>query len=272
MVDQTPVAFPAEFARLQAEMERQMADANWRKKTTQLTGVNCFVCYLDLDGFKERVWTAPHDLFETYQTQRQYLLASFFMANASASGSTISLNHYDKMLWPYLFSDSWFFATIDSSEEALRQISSVAAGVFMRCWEIGFPAHGAIAEGPLWWRPDLQIMLGPGIAKAFLAAESMDCFGVAAHPDLLARGQIDAFTAPYKVRQKKLRFGIFPTYKTTSFCRLYAHNTNRTWNTEHYLSRFENLARTYCIRPDAKPHVIARYDRSKAIVAAMVAR
>ena len=104
MVDQTPAPSPAEFARLQAETERQKADANWRKQTTQLTGVNCFVCYLDLDGFKERVWTAPHDLFETYQTQRQYLLASFFMADAdasaSASGSTISLNHYDKMLWP----------------------------------------------------------------------------------------------------------------------------------------------------------------------------
>ena len=217
MVDQTPAPFPAEFARLQAEMERQMADDNGRKQTTQLTGVNCFVCYLDLDGFKERVWTAPHDLFETYKTQRQYLLASFFMANASASGSTISLNHYDKMLWPYLFSDSWFFATIDSSEEALRQISSVAAGVFMRCWEIGFPAHGAIAEGPLWWRPDLQIMLGPGIAKAFLAAESMDCFGVAAHPELLAQGQIDAFTALISFDRKSYVLAFCPPTRQPRF-------------------------------------------------------
>ena len=271
MVDRTPALSSAELAHLHAEMGRRMSDADSRKQATQLTGVNCFVCYLDLDGFKERVWTAPHDLFETYQTQRELMLGSFFRAGAEASGSTITLNHYDKMLWPYLFSDSWFFATIDSSKEALQQISSVAAGIFMRCWEIGFPAHGAIAEGPLWWRPDLQIVLGPGIAKAYLAAESMDCFGVAAHSELIARGQVDAFTAPYKVRQKRLRFGILPTYKATSFCRLYAHKTNRTWNTEHYLSRFEDMARTYCTRPDAKAHVIARYERSKAIVASMVA-
>jgi len=258
-----------EDERLLEKMRRRMVEEDYRKQTTPLTGVNCFVCYLDLDGFREKIGTAPHDLFETYQQQRQYILASFFQANASGSNSGVTLHHFDKMLWPYLFSDSWFFSTIDSSQQALQQISTVAAGVFMRCWEIGFPAHGAIAEGPLWWRPDLQIILGPGLVKAYLAAESMDSFGVAVHSDLAEKGS-GAFTPTHRVLQRRRRLGLFPTHQDTRFCRLYAYKTNTTWGTESYLARYDKMAAEYAARPNAKASVKRRYRRSRPIVEAML--
>lgn len=259
-----------EAFRIQRQMEQAMQNADREKQVKQLVGTNCYVCYLDIDGFKAKLFSDPHSLYETFKEQQTYIINQFFRASGQASGTEISVNHYDKILWPYLFSDSWFFSTIDSSPEALKQISSIATGILMRFWEIGFPAKGAIAEGPIWREPELQMMLGKGLAKAYMLAESIDCFGIAIHPEIENRGNQDTFTTKQTVPYRKLKFGLFRRSASFKFSRIIAHQGNTNFNVEGYLKTYDKMYSDYCESKGAKRRVIQRYKRSRPIIEAML--
>jgi hypothetical protein len=254
-------------------MRQAIAIEEQRKQKTILEGQNCFACYLDVDGFRERVRKQPKELYESYRQQRQWLISSFFRANAAShGGGNIELQHYDKLLWPYVFSDSWFFISTDNSPEALRQISTAAAGIMMRCWEIGFPAHGAIAEGPVWWNAEEQIALGNPIVDAYILAEKLNCFGVAIHPELSSRTTDCAFTAPIctPIKPSNWMEKILSPSENLRFACLKAHKTNRTWNTENYLLRYDKIAQDYEMQNNAKSHVVRRYHKSRSIFERML--
>ncbi len=121
-----------------AEKIDQKIEIVYNQKRVPLDGKECFVCYFDVDGFRERVFADPQKLFDEYSQMKKYITNSFFKGSVFATNNETKTIHYDKILEPYIFSDSWFFATIDTTEEALRQISSVAAGIFMRFFEINF--------------------------------------------------------------------------------------------------------------------------------------
>lgn len=255
---------------VQAEMSNQIRAAEESKRTAFLNGNQCFICYLDLDGFKEKLFSSPQDLFNSYTQLTEYINATFFKVNAESEGTIIKLHHFDKVLWPYVFSDSWFICTTDSSSLALNQLSTVAAGICMRLWEMGFPCHGGISEGPLWWRPDLQIMLGPGLANAYLLAESLDCFGVVADPSILNRAEQNTFTKSFSVPIKNNKCGEAQVEREFKFCRLLAHKTNRSYNTEHYLSLYDEMIASIVNRSDFKKSILNRYKRSREILEEMI--
>lgn len=259
-----------EAQRIQAEMQSAMQRADIGKQTQQLIGTNCYVCYLDIDGFKSKLFSDPHELYESYKQQQTYIINQFFRASGQASGSEVSIQHYDKILWPYLFSDSWFFSTIDSSPEALKQISSVATGVFMRFWEIGFPAKGAIAEGPLWREPQLQMMLGKGLAKAYMLAESIDCFGIAIHPEIENRGDENTFTTKHQVPYRKLKFGFIKQTTKLKFSRIKAYDNGTNFNTDSYLKTYDKMSESYFRSHKSKRKVVNRYKRSRPIIEKML--
>lgn len=237
------------------------------KQTHAITGSKCFACYMDLDGFKSRVMNDPAGLFEQYQEKRRYFLGSFFSASATMANGEIALvDDHDKLLWPYMFSDSWFFSSIDDSEESLRQILHAAAGLFMRSFEMRMPARGGIALGKLWWHPTDQIILGPAIVQAYQAAESIDCFGVVVDDNVARAAPNDAttpaFTVPIKGHPEQSR--------TARFARLSAHQTSLTFDVASYLAKFADMASDYEKSEHAKPRVVARYNRSIEIVRAML--
>ena len=171
-----------------------------------------------------------------------------------------------------MFSDSWFIATIDSTPESLRQISSAAAGIMMRCWEIGFPGRGGIGSGLLWWNPKEQIILGPAIVNAYSVAESLDCFGVAIHPDLTARAVNGAFTLPIKtpIKPRNLIHRFARPYEQMRFACLASDKTTGTWETEGWFKKYDQLAKEYESRNSAKRHVIRRYRESRKILEKML--
>ena len=255
------------------DMRNAIAIEERRRQTTVLEDQRCFACYLDIDGFRERVTTQPRELYESYKQQRQWLISSFFGVSArSQGGDKIELQHPDKLLWPYVFSDSWFFVSIDDSQEALRQISTAAAGIMMRCWEIGFPAHGAIAEGSVWWNPEEQIVLGKPIVDAYTLAERLNCYGVAIHSELSCRTSDGAFTAPIcaPIKPNNWKEKIFRPTENLRFACLNAHKTNRTWNAESYLQRYYKIAHDYEELKSAKAHIVRRYRESRPILERML--
>jgi hypothetical protein len=142
----------------------------------------------------------------------------------------------------------------------------------MRCWEIGFPAHGAIAGGPVWWNPTEQIVLGKPIIDAYTLAESLNCYGVAIHPELSSRTSDGAFTVPIRtpIKPSNCQEKICPSYENLRFACLKAHKTNRTWNTESYLQYYEKIAQDYETRNNAKSHIIRRYRESRSILERML--
>ena len=180
-------------------MRRATSEVEEVKRRQTLAGDNCFVCYLDVDGFRVRARQDPARLFEEYLKLRRYMLASFFQASSSAQGDYIEIEHTDKLLWPYAFSDSWFFASVDDSEAALRQMSTAAAGIFMRFLEIDLPARGAIAQGQVWWDPQNQTCLGPAIIDAYLTGDELGVFGIALQPGLAEVAPKDVSSGPIAV-------------------------------------------------------------------------
>lgn len=254
-----------------------LVDAAERKKReTILEGQNCFVCYLDLDGFKHRVMEQPEQIYASYQRQRESLLSTFFHVEAfgSAGSDDVQLRHLDKLLWPYMFSDSWFFASIDSTPESLRQISAAAAGIMMRCWEIGFPARGGIGGGALWWNPKDQIILGPAIVNAYSVAELLDCFGVSIHPELSNRAEDGAFTSLIRTPIKRSSWNDYfvRPYKQLRFACLNSDKTTGTWMTDGWLKQYDELEKEYEARSGAKRHIVRRYQESRIILEEMLLR
>ncbi len=260
----------AEDLRRLEKMSSAIAAEEQRKRRV-MEGTQCFACFLDLDGFKHRVMEHPDELYAAYRRQREYLLSSFFRADAYVHGeSDVQLLHFDRLLWPYMFSDSWFFASSDSTPESLRQISAVAAGIMMRCLEIGFPARGGIGAGMLWWNPEAQIILGPAIVNAHQVAESLDCFGVAIHPDLSGRAGDGAFTAPISAAIKQGKKCQVPHYEERRFACLGSDKRSGRWHAEGWLQRYDELARSYEAQSEAKPHVVRRYRESRKILEHML--
>jgi hypothetical protein len=240
-----------------------------QKTTRTLTGVNCFACYMDVDGFRRRVLTDPATLFDEYRQQSEYMLRTFFAPQSFDHNSKELLDDFDLLVWPYRFSDSWFFATLDDTEQSLRQIISAAAGLFIRGFEMKLPARGGIAQGRIWWHPNEQIILGPAIVNAYETAERMDCFGVAIHDALAAHAPDDAITNVITVPSKPSKDKPMKPLDVR-FARLSAHKTTRQFNVEGYIARFATMASAYEASDGAQPRVIARYNRSIEIVRAML--
>lgn len=255
---------------------RQETDAAFlanriQKQTRALTGINCFACYMDVDGFRRRVMTDPAKLFDEYRKQSDHMLRTFFAPSAGLDqGEVKILDDFDRLVWPYMFSDSWFFVTLDDTEQSLRQIITAAAGLLIRGFEMKLPARGGIAQGQIWWHPNDQIILGPAIVHAYETAERMDCFGVAIHDGLAARAPTDAITNTISVPSKPSKDRAIESLDIR-FARLSAHETaGRKFNIESYADRFTTMVCEYESSTGAKPQVVARYKRSIEIVQAMM--
>jgi hypothetical protein len=240
------------------------------KRARRLDGSESFVCYLDVDGFRARVAEDAAGLFEGYSRLRQYMLGTFFRVSTQSAGGAVVVEHSGHLLWPVAFSDSWFFASVDASEESLRQVSSAAAGMFMRFMELGLVARGGIGLGRTWWDPTEQVFLGTGVTEAYEVAERLDCFGVVAHESVAAIAPDDALTRGLPVALKSGPPSDVSDSGSARFAKLYARSTNRRFNTTSYRAKFRTLMQQYEATPSAKSTVVTRYERSLAIVDAML--
>jgi hypothetical protein len=259
---------PEDYYRVLRDMELLANRADLEKQLHTLSGQRCYVCYIDIDGFRERVIEEPGELFALYARKRTFMINTFWRAGAQWTGTGIELAHYDHLLWPYMFSDSWFFASVDDTELSLRQVSSAAAGLFMRCFEMKFVARGGISIGKTWWHPAQPIVLGPALVRAYEIARRLECFGVVVDKEVSDACPADAVTACVGARMK-----CGSEITTTDRCFAFLHGfrmKGRKFITDSYLTLFDEMADEYCHRRDAEERIKERYRCSRGIVEAMI--
>lgn len=257
-----------EERRILARLDEAVREAKTIQQSVRLDGAVGFSCYLDTDGFRDRVHRDPKKLYEIYRALRRDALASGWGITAYGA-NRVTTSYHDKLVWPYTFSDSWFFASVDDSEDSFRQISHVASVLWMRLLEVGLPGRGGIARGAAWWHPEEQIVLGPGLSDAYALAESLDCFGVAISPTIdcsaWASACTEALDVPIRGGDRMIR-----RKASLRFARLGASRKTGSWRGDRWTRIFDEMAAAYALEPDARDHVKHRYDASRPIVASML--
>jgi len=128
----------------------------------------CFIAYLDILGFKERVRISQDNKEEV-----KLLLDSLKICNAFASGSKKVVNDMGGNrtidIQSRFFSDSVVFFLKDSPDD-LGHLFLIVRYVQDQLWSKGLLIRGAITYGDMYFpnkNAENNITLGPGIIKAF---------------------------------------------------------------------------------------------------------
>lgn len=199
------------------------ADLATRIQDQECRGTETFVCYMDTEGFRSKVRANPAELFGQLVGVRRRLLSSMTTGVVTyTSGTKTSYVHEPAidLLWPMVFSDSWFMSTRSGAEEDFERICIAAALLFVELAKIGLPAKGAISSGSTWWSWHEQTVLGEGVTRAYELAEGIDVFGIAVDPRIgCDEGSI--ITGPLRVPLKRAgHFRRLRLYRDLSFVRL----------------------------------------------------
>lgn len=259
-------------------------DLSRRLRDQECFGAETFVCYMDTEGFRRRVQSDPAGLYSQLVEVRRILLSSMTSVVVSYTTGTKTSHIHEPsvdLLWPMVFSDSWFMSTRSDSAEDLERLCTASALLFVELAKIGLPAKGAISHGQTWWSWHQQTVLGDGITKAYELAESLDVFGIALDP-ATQHGEATLVTAPLRVplkssgslsrrkRHRELPFvrlvGTIPAELNPQDARVQAAADRRAG----LRLAFAELESSYRSVAAPRRRVVQRYVRSRAVLEATI--
>jgi hypothetical protein len=164
------------------DMQRSLDASFQTRKNILRNGEEIFVCFLDIEGFKQALDDDDEALYETY--------LRLVRAGETLFSGWIGQDGIEDpncLLVPFRFSDSWIFGTVDTSDESFRQICHAGAALWLQTLDLrntGIPsgpnliARGAITKGRVWWDTGSQVIIGRPLAAAYVYSTAMQCFGV----------------------------------------------------------------------------------------------
>ncbi len=244
--------------------KRRLRLAN-SKVSKKLNGEMTFMAYLDLDGFKEKLYQNSDKLFHDFRRLIMRITHSYVLGviQHSIGDQQTQVNHFDKILAPRIFSDSIFIPTIDDSEEAFAQLSTISSIIMVKSILIGLTCRGAISVGNTYLDPEFNIVIGKSVAKSAQLASQLQTFGVAIDPDIQANPE--HATQPVNVNVKigndltkmKLQFS-----KVNACIPHQEFDINRIFPVEKYLI----IQKEYKERKDAREKIIQRYESGLQIL------
>lgn len=254
-----------EFDRRSKEFEDITATINHKtfvdKSTYQLRGQNCFVAYLDVDGFKDRIYQDSEKLFEEFNSITRRII-NIICGNVTITepNDTIGVYGYDKILIPILFSDSYFLVTKDDSHEAFSQISTISAMIMNQGLSINLPTRGAISHGKVYFVPERNTLIGPAVMDAARIASNMEYFGIEIDTNI-SSDHFDSMT-----KELTIQLGSESIKRRFALGNAYLPHPLMTDQNEFAITQFEKLNSEYQQNPSKKTKIENRYKRSKEIV------
>lgn len=156
-----------------------------------------FVVFLDILGFKERVFRNSHaaiekDLRELNEEIIQLVNSS--MEDAMDESRVVVVNdaeggqeqrnlrkEADSPIQLAQFSDSIVLFSNDVSTTSLNRIATVASKIMNASMSKGFPLKGALAQGTMTNDPQKQLFFGRALIDAYLLEEELHYYGIAVH-------------------------------------------------------------------------------------------
>ncbi len=231
------------------------------KTTTQLNGERAYVAYMDLDGFKEKVYQDAEELYDRFSDKTKYI-GNYIMGAVieSHNGEEAKAFYFDKLLRPHLFSDSYFICTVDDSLESFRQLSTITSIVLSKGLELGLTARGAISVGKTFLNPARNVLIGESVIKAASLAAAVKVFGIVIDEEI--NETINDYTTPFlevsfNDETKQFRFANVDSFSPHNYFEI---------NKEGTRTLFSELKSDYLNKNDAKEKIIERYNNSEAII------
>ena len=156
-----------------------------------------FVVFLDILGFKERVFRNNHEAIEKdlrELNEEIIQLVNSSMDNAMEETRVAVVNDEEggqeqrsirqetgTPIQLAQFSDSIVLFSNDVSTTSLNRIASVASKIMNASLSKGFPLKGALAQGTMTNDPQKQLFFGRALIDAYLLEEELHYYGIAIH-------------------------------------------------------------------------------------------
>ncbi|MBU2018665.1 MAG: hypothetical protein KJ941_03380, partial [Bacteroidetes bacterium] len=197
-------------------------------------------------------------LFVDFQSLISRIVSSYLFGiiQIGISEYETDVSHFDKLLAPKIFSDSIFIPTIDDSEQAFAQLSTICSIIMARSLSIGLTCRGAISKGQTFLDPQLNIILGKSVVQSHELASQIQTFGVAIdpaikpNPDYVTKPILVDVKIKNQLKKKRLHFT-----KVGAFLPHHSFDINRTYPIEKYLE----LQTEYANRDKAEQKIISRF-------------
>lgn len=156
-----------------------------------------FVVFLDILGFKERVFRNNHAAIEKELrklNEEIIQIVNSSMDDSADEAGVVVVNDKEggqdqrnirqETVSPIQlaqFSDSIVLFSNDVSSASLNRIASVASKIMNASLSKGFPLKGALAQGTITNDPKKQLFFGRALIDAYLLEEELHYYGIAVH-------------------------------------------------------------------------------------------
>ncbi|MFM7458487.1 MAG: hypothetical protein ACKO3R_07500 [bacterium] len=168
----------------------------WRDRHRKITTINdCYICFLDILGFKELAQNDLTNLQEILKIFTNYISGSVYKRKTNADELKRSKepnnnnNHKLKIL---IISDSIIITTENKSFKALATLIDTSIDFVSASYTAGLALRGVITKSNLLdcsfmdndYDLNMNILWGAGIAKAFQQEKSLEISGCAIDPEI----------------------------------------------------------------------------------------
>ena len=151
-----------------------------------------FVVFIDILGFKERVFRNSHEVVEKELFELNEEIIQLVnncdgnnlvvLENAEEGQEKRSIIDGDKTpIKLAQFSDSIVLFSKDISSDSLNLIAQVASRIMETSLSKGYPLKGALAQGTLTYDKNKQLFFGRALIDAYLLEEEVFYYGIAVH-------------------------------------------------------------------------------------------
>jgi hypothetical protein len=135
-----------------------------------------YVAFLDIMGFKDRVFRETHeDVLKFMERMSSYIKS----IESHAMKKIIEQNK--GVTRPVFFSDSILLVTNNDSEDSLESIITACGYLIWNCLRMGIPLKGAISHGMQTADFDQSLHIGKALIDAYLLQNDIFFYGVVFH-------------------------------------------------------------------------------------------
>ena len=181
-----------------------------------------FVAFLDIMGFKERVFSSEADeLYQDFSTFKENIGneinkiedgTDYFGGKEEGESSSSGLME-EPIIDISQFSDSIFLYTRDSTRECLVSLTNVVKKILLFAinYERPIPLRGAIAKGKMTCDSSKNVIFGPALIDAYQLEENVIYYGIVVHHT--AEADIIAYKDDYRMNKLPFRSGRINHYE-----------------------------------------------------------
>ncbi|MCD4679069.1 MAG: hypothetical protein K8S00_01655 [Bacteroidales bacterium] len=152
---------------------------NLSKRTIWKEDNERFICFLDIMGFKDMVYSYSHDEIKTKLIGLSQSLQKIIDVIKSVQKGELNYRQFKNCeIRSALFSDSIIFITNEGNPSDFLLLTYAVRKIFLDATKLGIPIKGAISFGLLSANFDKSIFFGKPLISSYLLQEELQYYGI----------------------------------------------------------------------------------------------